>query len=63
MSLVGDLLRNKQIERQLESLELVPGRGGVFEVTVNDELVYSKKATGRHAEAGEVETLIKDKLQ
>jgi selT/selW/selH-like putative selenoprotein len=26
----------------------------VFEVTVGDELVYSKKATGRHPEPAEV---------
>jgi hypothetical protein len=26
----------------------------VFEVTVDDDLIYSKKATGRHAEHDEV---------
>lgn len=30
-------------------VRLVPSRGGVYEVTVDGELVYSKKATGRHA--------------
>ena len=29
---------------------LIPSTGGVFEVTVNDELVFSKRATKRHAE-------------
>jgi selenoprotein W-related protein len=38
----------------VSELTLVPSRGGVFEVTVDDELVYSKKATGRHAEHDEV---------
>jgi selenoprotein W-related protein len=33
---------------------LIPSRGGVFEVMVGDELVYSKKETGRHAEYNEV---------
>ena len=33
---------------------IVPSRGGVFEVVVDDELVYSKKATGRHADYDEV---------
>lgn len=28
------------------SLELIPGSGGVFEVTVNGEKVYSKLETG-----------------
>ena len=33
---------------------LIPSKGGVFEVTVDDDLVYSKLATGRHAEYAEV---------
>jgi selenoprotein W-related protein len=33
---------------------LVPSRGGVFEVEVDGRLVFSKKATGRHAEFDEV---------
>ena len=28
-------------------VELVPGVGGVFEITVDGELKYSKKQTGR----------------
>jgi selenoprotein W-related protein len=43
-----------EFESSLESLELVPSSGGVFEVTVGSELAYSKKATGRHAEPAEV---------
>ncbi|RMF78321.1 MAG: SelT/SelW/SelH family protein [Nitrospirae bacterium] len=34
--------------------ELVRGAGGVFEVTVDGELLFSKRATGRFPEAGEV---------
>ena len=33
---------------------IIPSRGGVFEVTVDGELIYSKKATGRHAEPEEI---------
>ena len=33
---------------------LIPSRGGAFEVKVDDDLVYSKLATGRHAEYAEV---------
>lgn len=32
------------------SITLVPSSGGVFEVTVGDELVYSKRESKRHAE-------------
>lgn len=31
-------------------VELIPSTGGVFEITVDGEPVYSKKASGRHAE-------------
>lgn len=44
----------EEFEGSLDSLELIPSAGGVFEVVVNDQLVYSKRATGRHAERDEV---------
>jgi selenoprotein W-related protein len=37
---------------------MVPSGGGVFEVTVDGELVFSKKRLGRHAEAGEVVAIL-----
>lgn len=33
-------------KQQIEALELVPDKGGVFEVKIDDDLVYSKDATG-----------------
>ncbi len=42
--------------------ELVEGSGGVFEVAVGDELVFSKKAEGRFPEPGEVEAALEDRL-
>lgn len=50
---VLDALKNEVAE-----FTLIPSTGGVFEVTVNGRLVYSKKATGRHAEEGEIEKKI-----
>jgi selenoprotein W-related protein len=41
-------------EHRLDSVTLLPGRGGVFEVRAGDTTVFSKKATGRHAEVAEV---------
>lgn len=38
----------------LES-ELIKGAGGVFEVQLDDELIFSKKALGRFPDPGEVE--------
>jgi selenoprotein W-related protein len=40
---------------------LIPAGGGVFEVVVDGDLVYSKKQTGRHAEPGEVADLIRER--
>ena len=52
MSATADLLSNYQ--HVIESLSLVTGVKGVFDVTVDGELIYSKGDTGRHAEPGEV---------
>lgn len=35
-------------------VRLIESSGGLFEVSVDGRLVFSKKATGRHAEPGEV---------
>ncbi len=40
---------------------MLPSSGGVFEVTVDQALVFSKKALRRHAEPGEVVGLINKK--
>jgi selenoprotein W-related protein len=60
VSLTDELLQ--AYEFQIETLELIPGAGGVFEVWIDDDLVYSKKATKRHAYAGEVLQLVRDKV-
>jgi selenoprotein W-related protein len=55
--LADELLKNFELE--IASLELIPSSGGVFEVLVNGSLVYSKKATGRHAATSEVINSVK----
>jgi selenoprotein W-related protein len=44
----------KKFEGEIESISLIPGKGGVFEVVRDGELVFSKIQLGRHAEPGEV---------
>jgi selenoprotein W-related protein len=44
----------EEFEYNLDEVTLIPSTGGVFEVAVDDRNVYSKKATGRHAEYPEV---------
>jgi selenoprotein W-related protein len=57
---VQDLMHDYQ--HVIESLELVTGSGGVFDVEVDGELLYSKKATGRHAEPGELLQLFREQI-
>ncbi len=52
MRAVDDLLSNYQ--HVIADLRLVMGSKGVFDVTVDGELLYSKHDTGRHADDGEV---------
>ena len=52
MSVVNDLVKNYQ--HILGTLTLTMGSRGVFDVTVDGQLIYSKHETGRHAEHGEV---------
>ena len=52
MSVTKDLLSNYQ--HVIEDLRLVTGGQGIFDVTVDGELIYSKGQTGRHANEGEV---------
>jgi selenoprotein W-related protein len=44
----------KHYEHLIEEIKLIPSDGGKFEVTVNGQLMYSKIATRRHPEPGEV---------
>jgi len=48
-----------QYEFSISSLVIVPSKGGVFEVTVDGDLIFSKKDLGRHAKAGEVMGLMR----
>jgi selenoprotein W-related protein len=57
VSLLDELL--KHYEHLVEEIKLVPSDGGRFEVTVNGQLLYSKLATHRHAEPGEVLGLVR----
>jgi selenoprotein W-related protein len=38
---------------------LIPSSGGVFDVTADGALVFSKKALGRHAKPGEIVDLLR----
>ena len=49
------------MEHEIETLEIVPGKGGVFEVSLDGAVLFSKKSLGRHAKPGEVMGLIRSR--
>lgn len=60
--MTDEILSDREIEAYVRSWNLVPSSGGKFEVTLNGELIFSKKQLSRHAEDGEIKTLIQKKL-
>ncbi len=60
MRAASDLLHDYQ--HVIDELTLVTGSKGVFEVEVDGEVLYSKTATGRHAEPGEVLRLFRERI-
>lgn len=47
-------------EQEITELMLRPGTGGVFEVTANGKLVWSRKQAGRFPEITELKQRIRD---
>ena len=60
MSAAGDLLRDYQ--HVISELTLITGSQGVFDVTVDGELLFSKNSKGRHAKPHEVLQLFRDTI-
>ena len=50
-------------EHSIDEIALLPSGKGVFEVMLDDDLLYSKKATGRHADPTEVLDALKSRIQ
>jgi selenoprotein W-related protein len=46
----------------MRAVELVSGSGGRFEISLDGEIVFSKKAAGRFPDSGEVAGLFEEKL-
>lgn len=49
-------------EEELGEVGLRPGTGGVFEIRVGNELIWSRKQEGRFPEAKEVKQRIRDRI-
>ena len=60
VSTVEDIL--EKYGKEVKSIDLIPGTGGVFELYLNGELIYSKLETGRHTNEGEILELMEKAL-
>ncbi|HYD34308.1 MAG TPA: SelT/SelW/SelH family protein [Methylophilaceae bacterium] len=49
-------------ESDIRSVSLVPGSGGVLEVRLNGEQIFSRKEAGRFPEAKELKQLVRDRI-
>ena len=47
-------------DTEIGEVALVPGTGGIFEVRVDDELIWSRKEQGRFPEAKELKQRVRD---
>jgi selenoprotein W-related protein len=47
---------------ELGEVALIPGSGGVFEVRIDGEPVWSRKARGRFPEMAELKQLVRDRV-
>jgi selenoprotein W-related protein len=61
VSLTAEIL--KAYETHITSLDLVPSSGGVFEVDVDGDRIFSKQVTNRYPAAMEIKKLIEAKLK
>jgi len=49
-------------ETELGEVALIPGTGGIFEVRVNDTLIWSRAAQGRFPDLKELKQLVRDQV-
>ncbi len=48
--------------QDLGGVNLLPGRGGVFKVSLNEEVLFERSETGRFPESKELKQLIRDRI-
>ena len=49
-------------ETELGEVALLPGSGGVFEVRLNGEIIFSRSEQGRFPESKELKQLLRDRI-
>jgi selenoprotein W-related protein len=49
-------------EMEIGELALIPGTGGVFEIAVDGELIWSRAEQGRFPDIKELKQLVRDRI-
>ena len=52
----------EEMEHEIESLEVVTGKGGIFDVHLDGELVFTKSMLGRYPQPEDVLPLLRERL-
>lgn len=47
---------------ELGEVAIIPGTGGIFEVRLNQELIFSRKEHGRFPESKELKQMVRDRI-
>jgi selenoprotein W-related protein len=47
---------------EIGEVAMLPGTGGVFEIRVNDELIWSRKEEGRFPDIKELKQIVRDRI-
>ena len=47
---------------ELGEVALIPGTGGIFEIRLEDELLWSRKDRGRFPEMREIKQMVRDRV-
>ena len=50
-------------EREIGSLEVVPGKGGIFDVHLDGDLVFTKSMLGRYPQPDDVIPLLRERIE
>lgn len=48
---------------KINEVSIVPSSGGVYEISFNDELIFSKKELDRYPERDEIEELVRTRIE
>jgi selenoprotein W-related protein len=49
-------------QNELGEVALVPGTGGIFEVRLNEEVIFSRGEQGRFPEIKELKQIVRDRI-